>query len=88
MEGSPVLEVVESPLDVDGAIAASQPLPEALPVLPLRDTVTFPDTVTPLAVGQPRSIQLVDDVLAKGAERARERARSVLDRVRRAVGLR
>jgi ATP-dependent Lon protease len=63
MEGSPVLEVVDSPLDVDGALAASQPLPEALPVLPLRDTVTFPDTVTPLAVGQPRSIQLVDDVL-------------------------
>jgi ATP-dependent Lon protease len=63
MEGSPVLEVVDSPLDADGAIAASQPLPEALPVLPLRDTVTFPDTVTPLAVGQPRSIQLVDDVL-------------------------
>ncbi len=63
MEGSPVLEVVDSPLDADGAIAAAQPLPEALPVLPLRDTVTFPDTVTPLAVGQPRSIQLVDDVL-------------------------
>ena len=64
MEGSPVLEVVEgSPLDVEEAIAADQPLPEALPVLPLRDTVTFPDTVTPLAVGQPRSIQLVDDVL-------------------------
>ena len=63
MEGSPVLEVVDSPLDADGALAASQPLPEALPVLPLRDSVTFPDTVTPLAVGQPRSIQLVDDVL-------------------------
>ena len=39
-------------------------LPEALPVLPLRDTVTFPDTLTPLAVGQERSIQLVNDVLA------------------------
>ena len=35
-----------------------------LPVLPLRDTVTFPDTLTPLAVGQERSIQLVNDVLA------------------------
>lgn len=30
----------------------------------------------------------VDDVLAKGAERARERARIVLDRARRAVGIR
>jgi len=32
--------------------------------------------------------KVVDDVLAKGAERARERARLVLDRVRRAVGVR
>jgi ATP-dependent Lon protease len=63
MEGAPVLEVVDSPLDADEAIQASQPLPEALPILPLRDTVTFPDTLTPLAVGQPRSVQLVDDVL-------------------------
>ena len=39
--------------------------PEQLPVLPLRDTVTFPDTLTPLAVGQERSIQLVNDVLAR-----------------------
>ena len=38
-------------------------LPERLPVLPLRDTVTYPDTLTPLAVGQERSIQLVNDVL-------------------------
>jgi ATP-dependent Lon protease len=39
-------------------------LPEALPVLPLRDSVAFPDTMLPLAVGQERSIKLVDDVLA------------------------
>jgi ATP-dependent Lon protease len=63
MEGAPVLEVVEAPLDADGAIVADQPLPDALPVLPLRDTVTFPETLTPLAVGQERSIQLIDDVL-------------------------
>ena len=63
MEGAPVLEVVDSPLDAEDAIRAGQPLPEALPVLPLRDTVTFPETLAPLAVGQERSIQLVDDVL-------------------------
>jgi ATP-dependent Lon protease len=67
MEGSPALEVVESPLDADDAIRVSQPLPDALPVLPLRETVTFPETLTPLAVGQERSIKLVDDVL--GANR-------------------
>ncbi len=39
-------------------------LPDALPVLPLRDTVPFPETLTPLAIGQDRSIALVNDVLA------------------------
>jgi len=39
-------------------------LPEGLPVLPLKETVTFPDTLTPLAIGQERSIQLVNDVLS------------------------
>src|ERR1044071_9452523 len=63
MEGAPVLEVVESPLDGDDDVRVDQPLPEALPVLPLRDTVTFPETLTPVAVGQERSIKLVDDVL-------------------------
>src|SRR6187397_868917 len=58
MEGGPVLEVVESPTDADDAIRANAPLP---------DTVTFPDTMTPLAVGQERSIKLVNDVL--GANR-------------------
>ena len=67
MEGSPVLEVVESPIDAEEAIRANEPLPDALPVLPLRETVTFPETLTPLAVGQERSIKLVDDVL--GANR-------------------
>ena len=62
MEGSPVFEVVDS-LDAENAIRASEPLPEALPVLPLRETVTFPETLTPLAVGQERSVKLVDDVL-------------------------
>src|SRR4051794_19840536 len=67
MENSPVLEVVESPVEADDAIRANAPLPDALPVLPLRETVTFPDTMTPLAVGQERSIKLVNDVL--GANR-------------------
>jgi ATP-dependent Lon protease len=66
MEGSPVLEVVDS-VDAEEAIRASEPLPDALPVLPLRETVTFPETLTPLAVGQERSIKLVNDVL--GANR-------------------
>src|SRR3954452_1905318 len=38
-------------------------VPATLPVLPLRDSVTFPGTLTPLAVGQERSIRLINDVL-------------------------
>jgi ATP-dependent Lon protease len=60
---TPELEVVEIP-DVEEAIRQDEPLPDALPVLPLRETVTFPDTLTPLAVGQERSIKLVNDVLS------------------------
>jgi ATP-dependent Lon protease len=38
-------------------------IPDALPVLPLRDTIVLPLTGAPLAVGQPRSVRLVDDVM-------------------------
>jgi ATP-dependent Lon protease len=38
-------------------------IPDALPVLPLRDAVVLPLTAVPLAVGQPRSVKLVDDVM-------------------------
>jgi ATP-dependent Lon protease len=38
-------------------------VPDVLPVLPLRDAVVFPLTAAPLAVGQPRSVRLVDDVM-------------------------
>ena len=37
---------------------------ETLPILPLKETVVFPDSMTPLAVGQERSIQLVDEAVA------------------------
>ena len=42
-------------------------IPPELPVLPLKETVVFPDSMTPLAIGQERSIRLVDDVV--GGER-------------------
>ena len=40
-------------------------LPPTLPVLPLKETVVFPDSATPLAIGQERSIKLIDDVVAR-----------------------
>jgi ATP-dependent Lon protease len=45
-------------------VGLRQDLPSVLPVLPLRETVPFPDTLTPLAIGQERSVALVNDVLA------------------------
>jgi ATP-dependent Lon protease len=38
-------------------------IPAELPVLPLKETVVFPDSMAPLAIGQERSIRLVDDVV-------------------------
>lgn len=37
--------------------------PSRLPILPLKDTVVFPDSLMPLAVGQARSVRLIDDIL-------------------------
>jgi ATP-dependent Lon protease len=50
--------------DLEAALREGQPLPAALPVLPLRDLVAYPDTLTPLAVGQERSVRLVNDILS------------------------
>jgi ATP-dependent Lon protease len=44
-------------------VSAGRDLPTSVGVLPLRDLVTFPDMLVPLNVGQPRSIELVNDVL-------------------------
>jgi len=44
---------------VDGARA----VPERVGVLPLRDTVTFPEMLVPLNVGQERSVELINDAL-------------------------
>jgi ATP-dependent Lon protease len=60
-----MIEVVQGgpeALDETGAI---QNLPDLLPVLPLREMVAFPNTMTPLAVGQERSVQLVNDALSR-----------------------
>lgn len=39
-------------------------IPTVLPILPLRGLVVYPQTAVPLTIGQPRSIRLVDDVVA------------------------
>src|SRR6185437_4686600 len=39
-------------------------LPAVLPILPLKDTVVFPQSMAPLAIGQERSVRVIDDVVA------------------------
>jgi len=41
-----------------------EPTEFEIPILPLRGTVVYPQTGTPLTVGLPRSIRLVDEVVA------------------------
>jgi len=61
-----LIEVTTPEAQQDGTGEHPMPnLPAVVPVLPLRDIVAFPNTVTPLAVGQERSVQLVNDVLTK-----------------------
>jgi ATP-dependent Lon protease len=55
-----VTELLDEQLDIEEV-----ELPSRLPVLPLKDTVVFPDSVLPLAIGQERSVRLVDDVVAR-----------------------
>jgi ATP-dependent Lon protease len=52
-------DLMEEQIDVDDL-----ELPSELPVLPLKDTVVFPGSVLPLAIGQERSVRLVEDVVS------------------------
>jgi ATP-dependent Lon protease len=47
---------------------ADRPLsiPPELPILPLRDTVLFPNSFMPLAVARESSVRLIDDAIANG----------------------
>src|SRR5206468_343410 len=46
-------------------VSAPRALPAVLPIVPLKNTVVFPHIPTPLAVGRPASIKLIDDVMVK-----------------------
>src|SRR5437868_14531703 len=41
-------------------------IPPELPVLPLRDTVLFPNSFMPLAVARESSVRLIDDAITNG----------------------
>jgi len=49
-----------------GASERSAGVPSEVPVLPLRDTVLFPNSFMPLAVARESSVKLIDDAIAGG----------------------
>jgi ATP-dependent Lon protease len=55
--------------EVEKSEKKSVSVPATLPILPLRGLVVYPETAVPLTVGQPRSIQLIDDAVAGEGER-------------------
>src|SRR5262245_23947284 len=56
-------EVIElGPVGSTGLPASEQEI--VLPILPLRGTVVFPQTVVPLAAAQARSLRLIDEVMS------------------------
>src|SRR6187200_2430296 len=53
-------------LDLEELSTGERPLqlPEELPILPLRDTVLFPNSFMPLAVARESSVRLIDEAIA------------------------
>ena len=56
--------VEEQSADESASAESSEPAEETLPLLPLRGTVVFPQTLVPLAAALPRSLKLIDDVMS------------------------
>jgi ATP-dependent Lon protease len=58
----------EETRDFDELSLGDQPIavPDELPILPLRDTVLFPNSFMPLAVARESSVRLIDEALAAG----------------------
>ena len=55
-------------LDLEEFTTGDRPLalPDELPILPLRDTVLFPNSFMPLAVARESSVRLIDEAISAG----------------------
>jgi len=58
----------DDPLDLEELATGDRPLavPDELPILPLRDTVLFPNSFMPLAVARESSVRLIDEAISGG----------------------
>ncbi len=63
-EAQAVVAVQSESAEGDQSSESAEQIPSVLPILPLRGVVVFPQTAVPLNIGRPRSIKLVDDVVA------------------------
>ena len=54
-------------LELEEVSAADRPVdvPDELPILPLRDTVLFPNSFMPLAVARESSVRLIDEAISE-----------------------
>jgi ATP-dependent Lon protease len=55
-------------LDIEEIATSDRPIamPDELPILPLRDTVLFPNSFMPLAVARESSVRLIDEAISGG----------------------
>src|SRR5919106_804003 len=58
----------DEPLELEEVSLGDRPLalPDELPILPLRDTVLFPNSFMPLAVARESSVRLIDEAISSG----------------------
>jgi ATP-dependent Lon protease len=67
-EGRETTIMADDKMSLAGAVplSADAPVPEQVPILPLRDTVLFPQSALPLGAGRESSVRLLEDVVRGG----------------------
>jgi ATP-dependent Lon protease len=58
----PAAEIAAEPVEIAGKVDDLE-IPRVLPIVPLKDTVIYPFVGAPLAVGQERTLKLMDDAV-------------------------
>jgi ATP-dependent Lon protease len=66
-ERIPAMADRDETLDLEELSAGDRPIavPDELPILPLRDTVLFPNSFMPLAVARESSVRLIDEAISQ-----------------------
>ena len=62
-EAPPPSEPVEKPASSHGSEVQLRNIPESLPILPVRNAVFFPGSISPLTIGRTENLQLLEENL-------------------------